>query len=390
MTNVTLDIKQLDKIVKKTIDAVNDSKVEIYEIAETARREHRRLEADYQSLKRKAIDIQDEVTELEKQVIETRNKLAFASKNFKNFTQDELKKAYEDADLSRVQLALKRQEEQHVIQRRNDIEISLKESVKTIEKADNLIGNLGVSMGYLTGDLLKISDQLEEAQQSQQIGIRIIKAQEEERKRVAREIHDGPAQSMSNVVLKAEICERLLSKDIDKTKAEMSNLKQVVRDSLQDVRRIIYDLRPMSLDDLGLVPTLQKYASNFEEENNIKCEFKTMGSVDDVSSIIALTIFRITQEALANSKKHGKANNISIIVEFSQSRINFSISDDGVGFDLEEVGQRHFNVNSGFGLYSMKERLDLLNGKFEITSIKNEGTKLNMVIPLIEDGSLNE
>jgi len=93
--------------------------------------------------------------------------------------------------------------------------------------------------------------QIEDMKQKRLLGIRIIKAQEEERQRVAREIHDGPAQSMSNIVLKAEICERLVDSDPEKAKDELRTLKSVVRDTLRDVRKIIYDLRPMSLDDLG-------------------------------------------------------------------------------------------------------------------------------------------
>jgi len=133
----------------------------------------------------------------------------------------------------------------------------LKEAYKTVEKADNLISQIGISLSYLTGDLENVSLQIEDMKQKRLLGIRIIKAQEEERQRVAREIHDGPAQSMSNIVLKAEICERLVDSDPEKAKDELRTLKSVVRDTLRDVRKIIYDLRPMSLDDLGLIPTLQ-------------------------------------------------------------------------------------------------------------------------------------
>jgi len=127
----------------------------------------------------------------------------------------------------------------------------LKEAYKTVEKADNLISQIGISLSYLTGDLENVSLQIEDMKQKRLLGIRIIKAQEEERQRVAREIHDGPAQSMSNIVLKAEICERLVDSDPEKAKDELRTLKSVVRDTLRDVRKIIYDLRPMSLDDLG-------------------------------------------------------------------------------------------------------------------------------------------
>jgi len=149
----------------------------------------------------------------------------------------------------------------------------LKEAYKTVEKADNLISQIGISLSYLTGDLENVSLQIEDMKQKRLLGIRIIKAQEEERQRVAREIHDGPAQSMSHIVLKAEICERLVDSDPEKAKDELRTLKSVVRDTLRDVRKIIYDLRPMSLDDLGLIPTLQRYIENLSgrirNKNNV-------------------------------------------------------------------------------------------------------------------------
>ena len=132
------------------------------------------------------------------------------------------------------------------------------------------------------------------------MGLRIIQAQEEERQRVARDIHDGPAQSMSNVVLKAEICERLFSVDLDKARDELQKLKDIVRDCLKDVRKIIYNLRPMSLDDLGLIPTLQRLILTFRNDTGIEATFNKNGVFDDISPGISLTIFRIVQEALSN------------------------------------------------------------------------------------------
>ena len=125
---------------------------------------------------------------------------------------------------------------------------------------------MGVVLGYLTGDLSKIGEALESAKQHQLMGLKVIQAQEEERKRVAREIHDGPAQSMANVVLRSEIVEKMLKNErILEAQMELHELKEMVRMSLGDVRRIIFDLRPMALDDLGLVPTLQKYIRTCEE-----------------------------------------------------------------------------------------------------------------------------
>ena len=135
----------------------------------------------------------------------SRENLAMVSKDFENFTQDDIRKAYEKADRIRIELAVNRERERFAIIRRNDLERRLKEALKTVNKAELLINQVGTVMEYLSGDLNNLNIQLEDAEKRKYLAIRVIKAQEEERSRVAREIHDGPAQTLTNIVLKAEI-----------------------------------------------------------------------------------------------------------------------------------------------------------------------------------------
>ena len=353
--------------------------------------ECRRLEEELKRLKQQVTELIDTVEVIETELKESKRRLMLVNKNPQRYSQEELKNAYEKADILRVQLAVKREQEQNFIKRRNDLELRIKESYKTLQKADNLISSLGIALGYMTGDLQQFSMQLEDLQQRQMLGIRIIKAQEEERQRVARDIHDGPAQSMSNVVLKAEICERLIDVDLERAKHELQNLKAIVRECLNDVRRIIYNLRPMSLDDLGLVPTMQRYILTFQEETGIAVSFKTRGIYDNIKPVISLTVFRIVQEAINNIKKHAEAENVVINVEFLEEDLKLYVYDDGKGFSCNELNYRSEDVNSGFGLMSMKERVELLNGKFDITSQPGKGTRLNILIPLVDEGrEINE
>jgi two-component system sensor histidine kinase DegS len=388
LANYKLDVARLNSIVKKTIDAVNKSKNEIYDIAENARRECKRLEEELWELKQKVKSLIDSVEMLEEELKESKRKLLLVNKNFEKYSQEELKSAYEKADSLRVELAVKREQEQYLIRRRNELEARIKDAYKTVQKADNLICHVGVALGFLTGDLREISSQLEDIQQKQLIGLRIIRAQEEERQRVAREIHDGPAQSMSNVVLKAEICERLIDVDVEKSRTELQNLKKIVRESLQDVRKIIYDLRPMSLDDLGLVPTLQRYVMTFQDDTGLFVLFKTKGTYDDLRPEISLTVFRIVQEAFNNIKKHACAQNVVLNLEFRGNDLKMYIYDDGKGFDEKKIKVDSEEINSGFGLLSMRERIELLGGDFKINSKAGMGTRLIITVPLVqkEDG----
>ena len=391
MTGIKIDVARLDKIIKKAIEAINNSKTEIYDIAENARKDCKRLEAELKELQENVTALIKAVETIEGDLKESKRKLMLVNKNYTNYSQEELKDAYEKADILRVQLAVKREQEQQYIRRRNELEVRIKESYKTIQKAENLITHVGAALGYLTGDLLEISTQLEDIQQRQLLGLKIIKAQEDERQRVARDIHDGPAQLMSNVVLKAEICERMIDVDLEKAREELRNLKKIVRDSLQDVRKIIYNLRPMSLDDLGLVPTLQRFLLIFQEDTGISVSFKTRGTCDDMKSVVALTVFRIVQEATNNITKHARCDSVLITLEFNDKGLKLNIFDNGQGFDLEKLKAKNDDMSSGFGLYSMRERIELLGGTFNIISEPGKGTRLNISIPFVqEEGVVNE
>ncbi|HHW48014.1 MAG TPA: sensor histidine kinase [Clostridiaceae bacterium] len=385
MYSYKIDIARLDNIIKRTVEVMNNSKAEICDIVESARNECRRLEEELRQLKEEIKEVIETVEVLEAELKESKRRLYIVNKYYGKHTQEELKKAYEKADNLRVELAVKREQEQYLIKRRNDLEVRLKEAQRTVKKAENLLHNVGAALGYLTGDLKEVSLQLENLQQRQDIGFRIIRAQEEERQRVARDIHDGPAQTMSNLVLKAELCERLIDVDANKARQELQNLKRVVRECLQDVRRIIYDLRPMSLNDLGLVPTLQRYVLTFQEETGIEVSFKTKGVYDDIRPAISLTVFRVVQEAINNIKKHAEAQNVVINLEFLDKELRLYIYDDGKGFRVEELKDRNKNINSGFGLVSIRERIGLLNGEFQISSEEGKGTRLNILIPLNND-----
>ncbi|HOA55524.1 MAG: sensor histidine kinase [Acetivibrionales bacterium] len=385
-----INVAQLDKIIKRTIRVINESKSEIYEIAESSRRECKRLEDELEELKEQVKQLISEIEVLEVALKDSKRRLMLINKNFSLHTQEELKEAYEKADNLRVELAVKREMERFLIKRRNELEIRIKDTLKTVQRADKLITQVGAALGYLTGDLQEISLQLEGLQHKQLLGLKIIKAQEEERQRVARDIHDGPAQMLSNVVLKAEICERLIDVDLDQARNELQNLKKIVRDSLQDVRKIIYNLRPMSLDDLGLIPTLQRYILTFQEESGISVSFITKGSEPELKSVISLTVFRIVQEALSNVAKHARANNAVMQLEFLEKNLKLYVYDDGIGFDTAKLNDRNEDITSGFGLVSMRERVELLGGDMRISSEPGKGTRLNIIIPFTQEEEVND
>lgn len=373
----------LEKVVADTLTAIENGKNQIYDIAENARTETERIKKELIALQKQVIDTIEQVDAQEKLERAARNRLAYVSKKYKKFTEEEIKFAYERAREFQVELASLRERERQLKLRRNELEISLRRLMSTVDKAEGLVTQVGVVLDYLSGNLRWINDELEVVNQKRQLAPRIIQAQEEERRRVAREIHDGPAQTMANVVLRSEVCEHLLEEnDLAAAKKELQELKQHVRSCLQDVRRIIFDLRPMSLDDLGLVPALSHYLEKVGEKSDLKVEMSYTGTERRIESAVEVALYRVVQEGVQNAIKHSKATDLKISLDFGADSIVVVIKDNGCGFDT--VGYLEEHNSTSYGILGMKERLEILGGQFTVNSKVGYGTEILATIPLDE------
>jgi two-component system sensor histidine kinase DegS len=200
---------------------------------------------------------------------------------------------------------------------------------------------------------------------------------EEERMRIARDMHDGPAQSMANLVLQAEILERLMNRDPSTVAKELADFKDEVRGVLDETRRLIFDLRPMTLDDLGLVPTLRKFVKEFGEKSRIAAHLRVMGDDVRLPGAYEPTVFRIVQEALNNVRKHSQARTVEVIIQFDPSSVEATIRDDGVGFDIAATEAR-LESGKNLGIVSMRERVALEKGQITIRSQIGKGTEVHV------------
>lgn len=372
-----IEIKALDKIVKNTIAAVELGKTQIYDIYEAARNEVENVKKDVERIKQETVDIIFKVDELEKNERRSRLKLVEVSRNFSVYSEDDIKKIYEETKNIQVELAVARAQEQSLRRQRDDMEIRLRSIKDTVVKAEQLTTQVGAVLGYLGDEMGGVALKIESMQQSQLFGSRIIKAQEEERRRVSREIHDGPAQAMANIVFRAEVCERLIDVDIVRAKKELGDLREQVRACLKETRKIIFDLRPMTLDDLGLVPTVKRFLDTLKERSGIISAVRLIGEERRLDSYVEVGLFRTIQEAVNNVEKHAGASVINIVIEFLRDAVTVTVEDNGRGFDTAE------NVGSeSFGLLGMRERINLLNGEFAIKSLKGTGTKISIKVNL--------
>lgn len=212
---------------------------------------------------------------------------------------------------------------------------------------------------------------------------KILKAHEEERKRIAREIHDGPAQSAACLALKIELCKKHLERgSMDDLSAELDKLGNDVRSTVKEIRSIIYDLKPSYLDD-GLFAAMQNHISVFQDNTGLEVDYNAAGADLNIEYYISSTIFRILQEALTNISKHAQANRATVSIEIADNELNLNISDDGKGFDVTSLTEiRHVDIERGFGIEGMMERVELINGSINIDSAINKGTAISIKVPI--------
>ncbi len=373
-------LTSLDLVIRETVKTLENGREQLFAVSENARNECTRLEGSLLEIDRQMAAILEELAEVQANEKEAQTRVAEITGNFELHTEAEIKAAYERAKELQIKSTLLKERYDQLEHKKKELKTSLVRLRETAEKAEGMVSQVGVVMDFIRGNLKDINVRLESLQQRQQMGLQVIRAQEEERKRVAREIHDGPAQSMANVVLRMEFCEKLMDMDPEKVRGELQELKGIVRNTLQDIRKIIFDLRPMALDDLGVVPALKRYIEDFREKNDINIEMTFYGRETRLEPALEIALFRLVQEALHNVVKHANASNVKVVIEMKPEWVKASVEDDGVGFDLEQVLTSH--AGTKFGLISMKERIDLLEGEIDIDTRPGRGTKISFLVPV--------
>lgn len=335
-------------------------------------------EQEFVRIKQELADIQAKVNQLVAKEEKFNPRLLELEANIDSFSPQEIKETYET--IFGVQVLLAAAQEQKLFWQKHygEWETRLADLYKRKENAEKLSAQIDTLIKSAGGGH-KAAATLPVLVESSNFGLKIIKVQEEERRRVAREIHDGPAQAMANVIFLAEVCEKLIAIDTARAKRELQELRNQVRGCLEETRKIIFDLRPMALDDLGLIPTVKRIVDILKERMGLKINVKVSGvPAPKLDSHIEVSLFRIIQESLNNIEKHSNASEAQVLIEFQGDYVTVIVKDNGSGFDVEA---NHKNSKS-FGLLGMKERVNLLNGELKIHSQRGSGTEITVKTPL--------
>ena len=285
--------------------------------------------------------------------------------DFDAYTEEDIEEAYKKAREAQIKLFTLREKERQLRQRRDDLERHLQRVESIARRAERLVERINVVFKMLAGNVDTITGQLEESYKKQQLGVWLIHAQEEERRRVSRELHDGPAQNLANIVMRLELMERLWDRDQKRVKKELANLKDTVRQNLADIRCIIFDLRPMALDDLGLVPALKRYLADYSDKYEMDIDFLFYGEERRLDLAREVAVFRMIQEAITNVRKHAGTDRAQVKLEMAPENMVVIVRDNGQGFDVDKVREQR---RESFGLLGMQERVGLFGGEFKVKS----------------------
>ncbi|KKK97906.1 hypothetical protein LCGC14_2648070, partial [marine sediment metagenome] len=210
---------------------------------------------------------------------------------------------------------------------------------------------------------------------------KLISVQEEERRRIARELHDQYAQVLTALSISVEAAERVLPAEMTAVRSQLEEVKHLAAQTLDQTYELIFDLRPTTLDDLGLMPAIRWYAESRLEPLGVKVHLKTSNVRQPLSAEVKITLYRVVQEAILNVVKHARAHELWIRLEVSNSRLHAVVEDDGQGFDLAEI-QRNESDGRGMGLLGMQERMQLLGGTLHIETTLGQGTQVCMDLPI--------
>jgi len=210
----------------------------------------------------------------------------------------------------------------------------------------------------------------------------ILLTQELERRKWASAIHDGISQSLGNIYYRLQAYRKLVAKDTRESQQDLDEIEEFVLEAIADCKGMIDDLRPSILDDIGLVPAVEKYLNGMRKEDDCNITFKVKEAIPRLSSQIETTVYRIVQEALLNVRKHARATEVKVTLGSRSNRLVAEVADNGCGFDMEAIDAEGDN----WGLIGMRERAEVIGGSLQVKTAMGQGTSIHLEIPILDSG----
>lgn len=343
------------------------------ELREQYRQEQDKNRREIDEIERLMRQTQTEAEKLAQRDLSASSQLRNLQTNIDRFSKDDIRNVFTMVHEVQVRLASVRNQVEQLQAKQQRLRVRQ-------EELTNLTGVLAQVEEGLSGSVSTHAPGLPQPNDS--LITEVIQAQEKERLRISLQMHDGPAQTLSNLILLAEICERTVDRDVNQARAELASLKKAINRTLQDTRRFIFDLRPMILDDLGLVPTLRRYTQDFGEKFNLEISVAVQNMDNRLPRHYEVALFRFCQEAVNNVAKHAGATSVRLVLDALGNQVQLMIEDDGTGFNIAEaLAERPGRLAMGFAV--MRQQIEaLLHGQLGIESAPGRGTRVVATVPM--------
>lgn len=312
---------------------------------------------------------QNEIERQGQKQAEASARLRQVEANFDAYSHEDIRQTYASERDAQVKLLMMRSQLEQFHSKHRQLDRHISQLRKLYDLAVRMAESAGESDHSGSKRLLTDHEAL----------IQTIEAQESERQRLAQQLHDGPAQSLTNLILQAEVVERLFETDPTRARAELGELKTSANSAFQRVRDFIFALRPMMLDDLGLLPTVRRYVQQFETVHKLPVTLNLNGD-RVLAPYIEVTIFRGLQELLNNAAKHAHATHVQVTLDLNAEPIVLVVEDDGSGFDAATVLPRA-RERGNSGLVTLEKRIEMLRGNVTYQSSTGRGTRVRVLIP---------
>ena len=336
-----------------------------------------RMEADRIQLRTKELDqiivqSQAEVKRLQQKTIDVQTQLSRLEANFDTVPRNDIKVVYNNAIDTKTRL------------------LSMQSQLEKVQQDHNQLEGFGKMLNHMLDMLQDVSSGDISSRAGEPSGaaglnhqtiIRMVEAQESERQRLARQLHDGPAQSLTNFILQAEICQRLFDRNPDRASEELVNLKTAASTSFQKVRDFIFDLRPMMLDDLGLVPTVRRYVEAYADKTGIETRLNVVGEERRrMESHTEVMMFRGIQELLGYARDTSGSSKVDVVLDVTGNPIKSNVTFNGKNLDETEAAQQG-SGNRAMGLAQLQERMGLVGGSMDLYGSDSEGNRVDINLP---------
>ncbi|MDR1616182.1 MAG: sensor histidine kinase [Syntrophomonadaceae bacterium] len=373
----------LDQAIGQVVDKIDLVRNDIFAVAQECEQQRQEMQAELREIEDETANLKNIMEAAVEKEREARVRLMEVSSNFYTYSEDDIKSAYDEARLIQIEVLDYKQREVYLLRRKDELSALAKQLGAISDRADAMLNNTHIALQFLTGNTGKLSEVLKGSQHKDNMEMWIIESQESERRRIARDLHDGPAQTLAGILIRLDLIENISgSENISGFVDELHKVREMGRESLAEIRRIMYNLKPTFMQEEGFVSTIKDYFQSYEDKYDFPVRLITVGVVKKYPLPLEIALFRIVQEAVSNAHKHSGAAEAAVKVEDTGRQLTVVIKDGGRGFNPRHAS----NKKDSYGILGMKERVALFNGVMEIESSDGSGTQVTVKIPLNSGG----